>query len=191
MNNFCSLLLAVASAAALWACSGGADYTPVPLPKAFPRIEVYGEAYSPVEISGLELPLNSNATVSRPGDTWLDAAYPAYRGTLHITVGDHGSSGDINRAIGNRRERVALNLGDNPCQTENFTSENGEFVCELVVSPESGLTPVQFLATDGRYLVSGTFALSSPTASADSVAPVVNAVARDIRHTLRHIKYNK
>ncbi len=172
-------------------CGGRDSYTPVPLPEAYPRVNVADSVFTPVDISGLRLDVNSTSDTASISENWLDIRYPAYGGTLHVSVNDHSSDSGINKAIANRRQRVALNLGGAPAVTDNFMSLSGDFACEMIVSPEGGVTPVQFIASDGRLLVSGTFALSRPSANTDSIAPVVKAVERDVRRMLENVSYSQ
>jgi hypothetical protein len=53
--------------------------------------------------------------------------------------------------------------------------------------------PLQFLATDNsRYVISGAFFMPNVTANApiDSLQPIVEAVKRDLIHSLKHLSNN-
>lgn len=171
-------------------CGGNSSYTPVPLPEAYPRVNVADSVFTSVDIAGLLLDVNSASDTARISGNWLDIRYPDYGGILHISVNDHSGDTGINKAIANRRQRVSLNLGGAPAVTENFMSGSGEFACELIISHDGGVTPVQFIASDGRFLLSGTFAMGHPSSNPDSIAPVVKAVSRDVRRMLDKVTYS-
>ena len=93
--------------------------------------------------------------------------------------------------VSNRRQRMALNLGESRSREDSFENAAG-YECLIIRATDgsSTVTPVQFLACnagEGR-VVSGVFALWRRAESADSVAPVVEAAYRDVFHLLAGLK---
>lgn len=96
---------------------------------------------------------------------------------------------ELAKAIDNRHERMALNTGGASTELTQLVSDGG-WECELALTRSSVTTPVQILAHDSRgRVLSGTLYLSLPAETpADSVAPVVMAVGRDLTETLKHLR---
>ena len=133
--------------------------------------------------------VNTAAVINRPAPGQLDISYPAYRATVYLTARRLPPE-RLESELDNRRERISLNLGGVAAYTEHITSDNGQFECALVTARDAATTPVQFLATDGEgCLISGAAYLGdlTPGTSADSIAPVVAALQRDIRHALHKL----
>ena len=69
-----------------------------------------------------------------------------------------------------------------------LTSDGG-WQCLLAMTRSSLTTPLQILAHDGKNVISGALYFNfSPSTSPDSVSPIVDAVNRDLIHTLKHIR---
>lgn len=157
---------------------------PVPRPHAFPRIEVYPETYHAVN----NLMINDSARFE-PGVTegWFDIVYPAYNVRVNCTLTHTESSLHLQSVIDNRIERLERNAAGAPGELTELTSTEGVGGM-LIVTPGALATPVQFLATDSaRYVLSGSAVFASPGASPDSVAPIVNAIERDMIYMLKHL----
>lgn len=170
---------------------GGADDIAVPRPRAFARIDLYDSTY--VAIDSLPVIFEVNAgtvtTLSRrnAGDIWADVAYPAYCGVLHVTFTHVTDSSTRSRAVNNRVERMALNLGSNRAGQISLRSPGG-FSSEILLSRYAGVMPVQFLSVGNEWVVSGAFTFNAPSENADSILPVVNAVAADVIHISQTIR---
>lgn len=179
-------LISLLAALGLLACGTDGGKRPVPKPEAMPRIEIPQFADTVVNAGGKELIFNSFFTVNegeKPG--WLTLTYPNFpQGALHITA---TVADDIDAAIENRLERMALNTGSLSRMQTQVDSHNG-WDGLLMVSLESVTTPVQFLAVKGDSMLSGALYLTLPAGTApDSVAPVVEAANRDMLHMLKRL----
>lgn len=181
------LLAAVAAVAA--ACRGGESGAGVPLPEAYPRIQLYDADYAPAP--GLpEVEVNVNArTVVRSGEfPALDIVYPRYNATVYLTV--IPGLADVSRFDAvweERRRRIDNNLGGAGAVAEEITSQtDSTYRSALVLSPSATQTPVQLLAASRERgtVVTATAFLHTPVTSADldSIAPVIGALAADLRH---------
>lgn len=173
-------------ASVLTACGG--SEVPVPRDVAYPRIVEYGEAYVAADSLPLTLEVNAATIVTRPREGWVDVAYPAYHATVHITI-TPAAGGEMDEAVANRLERMALNAGSAPAVRESVVSDGG-FEGVVLTAGEPVSTPVQFVAADGRYVVSGAafFRDWTPATPADSVAPMVEVVRRDILKMVKALK---
>lgn len=178
-----SLSLAILMAA----CADSRQDTPVPRRHAYPRPLLYPAEYVTTNTSGLSFDVNAAAEATSRNEHWLDINYPAYRGTIHISVLTDLTHEQLRRALDNRRERIALNIGDSPYKVERFTNPAG-YDCEIIVAPEAGITPVQCIAIadDRGTLASGTFAFADngSRADLDSISPIIDAVLADTRRAL-------
>lgn len=191
------LLPLTAVACILAGCNGKAPQgdTPVPRRHAYPRIETADSAFTRIDtgVDRLSIDINSEAAISlRDADTggtrFIDAAYPRFNSTIYFTVTpvDPATAPEV---IGNRLERIRLNLGGSDAELIEFDSpaglENKVFVSRGDIS-----TPVQFIATDGsRLVVSGVaFVRDASAATADSIAPVTDMLGRDIIHALKTLQ---
>ncbi len=158
----------------------------VPKPYAYPRFSAYPDSSIMAEVGGISFLVNACAATETDG-RWMNIAYPAYGGTIMLSVTENESERELAEAIANRHERIALNLGGRSARSDRFVNDDG-FECEMVVSKEASSTPVQFIATGpGRTMVSGAAVLSA-SGSVDSVAPIVDAIERDVFKLLKSIK---
>lgn len=182
-------LLLIASA-----CTGTADNdtaaSPVPRPRAWPRIAVYPEIYSPVhQESDIETvaSLKVGQHTTPDGHRWYDIVYPAYRATLYLSDITPGNEEKVAAALENRMERMALNTGGRTSEKNSFITPAG-YEATILITPSGSITPVQFAAAGEHRVVSGTFTLSRLPASADSLAPTLRAVERDIIHLIKCLR---
>ncbi len=160
----------------------------VPRRRAYMRPTLYDTVYIPVPDSitgGPRFTVNSSALTRsvRPG--WLDVAYPAYHAVINVTFSTFHPD-TLASQVDNRLERFTLNLNGLPAQVSHFSS--GPYECTVVTTHELSMTPVQFLATDGHSaLISGTAVMQGldPSATTDSIRPVIDALEYDIFHALR------
>ncbi|MGM9851802.1 MAG: hypothetical protein ACI306_06640 [Muribaculaceae bacterium] len=187
------LAMMLAAAIALGAtagagCSRGGDVTP--RQQAYPRAAVYDSAYTAVDSAGVTIMANSAATVTCPRHRWLDIAYPAYKATIHITVTEAAEPNDYAATIANRHERMRLNIGDAEAAVLQYAGADSSWRCEVVVCAEPIATPLQFVAHDGRRIVSGAtfFADITPATDADSIAPMLATLRRDVIVMLKSLR---
>lgn len=178
--------------------SGDADA--VPRRRAYPRIELPDSAFTFIQTESngfslapsrsLSLAIN-NATEyavhSKDGNAslFIDVDYPGLNAAIYFTITPVDNT-TLTSVIDNRLERVSLNLGGADAELLEFDSPAG-FENKMFVSRADISTPVQFIATDGETtVISGTsFLKDASAANADSLAPVVNMLRRDILHTLK------
>lgn len=164
----------------LLCASCGKTPAPTPRPEAYPRINLYPEEYSGVEVLGRTLYVNSSAEFiagDKPG--WFDVRYPAYGVTVNATL-IPASDSDIASILDNRTERMARNLGG---ASAELTQGRG---ITIVTSPSALRTPVQLLATDSLTWVLAAVAVTdwSVATPPDSVAPILSAIRTDFLHML-------
>lgn len=184
-----TLVWAIALAATAGAgCSRGGDITP--RQQAYPRAAVYDSAYTAIDSAGVTIMANSAADVSCPRRGWLDIAYPAYRATIHITVATAASPDDYAAMIANRHERMRLNIGDAEAALTHYAGADSSWRCEMVDCAEPIATPLQFVAHNGHTIVSGAafFADVTPATDADSIAPMLATVRRDVIVMLKSLR---
>ena len=186
------VLICIASWLLMAACasrdSGGDDATP--RRRAYPRIHEYDTVYTPAARAMLPLELNAAATVADSNaGAWLTVAYPEHGSEIYITITRTAGPEELQQAMDNRRERIALNIGSESATTVHTASPAG-FEAAVVEAPGSG-TPIQFLATDGHaYLVSGAARIEGyPGVPYDSVSPIVATLRRDVMHMLGNLRY--
>lgn len=181
------VILAAIAAIAVAACSRSAE-TPIPRRTAYPRIEAYADSTVTAHIGHLAFDIAAQADTVMPRAGWLDIAYPRYRATIHIAVRHLDTGQELAAAIDNRLQRMGLNLGDRAAVASDFENRAG-FSCHTVTSLDGGPTPVQFVAYNaGGYFVSGAAAISGASEPADSVAPTVQALARDAEIILKSLR---
>ncbi len=178
-------------AACTWACSEKAPEGGVPLPPAYPRIAAYPQKYAPVDSfpANWEANAECRTTVDHGRDRAVFAStdYAAYRGKLMVTFTPVDDNNHLDKVIDNRLERMSLNTGGHQSELTTFETSAG-FNAKILITRVSSPTPVQFLAEDGRRVVSGALMLDTAPTSADSIAPVIETVRRDIIHALTHLR---
>lgn len=189
ITRICSLLAALL---VLAACSRSSD-TPVPRPVAYPRVPVYDSTYTAVPGLPLHLELSAHAAAQvdsshshSNGSIWLNAAYPAYNATLHLTL-TPVTPASAPEVIHNRTERMSLNSGGHPTDVSQLAAPSG-FSSQILLTPAGSVTPVQFLSVSPQWVVSGALYLPDAETNPDSVAPVLQAVRRDLIHAARTIR---
>ena len=172
----------IACAAITESCSRSEDVRPLPRREAFPRIDTYDTIYTCRSVGGVALDINAAATVTEPGSGWLDISYPRYNATVHVSVVTATDSAAMDEAVRNRLQRIDLNLGEATATMSRYTA--GDFSCRLIVSPDAGRTPVQFLAIGNDRLISATAVMNGSTTPVDSIRPIVDALAEDARRLI-------
>lgn len=164
----------------------------MPKPEAYPRIEMPDSSFHPVKAGGLELTLNRGAettvTERTDGGTWITISYPTgIDAKVYLTLTPAAGSETTDTIIANRRERMSLNLSGSEAIATTLTSRSG-WECEMLTSNSALSTPVQILASDGHRVISGALYLDIPASTAaDSVAPVIDAIDRDMLTLLKNL----
>lgn len=179
----------------LAACSGGeGSDVPVPRREAYHRIAQYPARYLRVDSVPLRLVANEEAVCDvdnkDDGTCWATIEYPRYKAKIYCTLTPVDES-NVQRVIANRMQRISLNAGDRTPDTEEITNPDG-FEGTLVETATVSATPLQFITVDtkeSKWVVSGAVYLEgiTPSAKADSIAPVVQTLRRDIEAILDSI----
>lgn len=183
--------------ASLAACSGAEQQRTAPRPQGYPRVQAYDTAYAAVPGIPLRFETNSQAPAAAEakdgGAVWLTVSYPAYDARLMCTF-TPVTSATVESVVDNRLERMALNVIGTEPQVDEFVNDAG-YAAVIICDPNAVATPVQFLAApaeiDGNgWVVSGTafFDRAQAGAAIDSLAPMVETMLRDIRHSILALK---
>lgn len=177
--------------AALSSCGDNGGET-TPLRHGFPRVRIYDSIYAAADSFPVHFEVNRQAGCRVPRAGWLDVAYPRYGAVLHISA--LACSGDrLASELDKRRERMSLNIYGFSARTEHLTSADSSFEAVMLVSHDAVSTPVQFVATDGQsVLVTGSAYMPGvrPESPADSIAPQVEALRRDVVHAIRQLRHD-
>lgn len=195
MRNTAVCILA-ACLAVFAACSGTEQRT-APRPQSHPRVQSYDTAYAAVPGLPLHFEANSHAQAEAEnkdgGAVWLTVSYPAYDARLMCTL-TPVTAATVESVVDNRAERMALNVIGTEPQVDEFINAAG-YSAIIICDPVAVATPVQFLAApaeiDGNgWVVSGTAFFDHARAGApiDSLAPMVETLLRDVRHSIRTLR---
>lgn len=160
----------------------------VPRRTAYARVAVLDSNTVQVPDFPLYFPLSCSALVLSPRPLWLDVTYPDYGATAHITL-TLADGEALDRVKANRLERLMLNAGDRPGRRSEWLTPAGYDV--LTLYTDGSATPWQFVATDDSSAVlSGAVYFADPAAvaNADSLAPMVDAIAADITAALNSMR---
>lgn len=153
-----------------------------PRPQAYPRPALYPQSYQRVAVASAvgpdSLTVNDSARVLPVADGWFDILYPAYGIKVNCTLAPYSPE-----AMNNRLERIDRNLGGAAAQVLSLPAGM------LVVSTSALRTPVQLLAADSASWMLSAVAVSDfpASAAADSVAPIIDAVAADMTRLLENL----
>lgn len=164
----------------------------MPKPKAWPRIDMPAETWRDTTMAGVHLQLPGAPRVlteSKSGHQWLTLDYsPTLPADVYITLSTPGGSDSLATILANRRERMTLNSGDLPSKETTWSNPDG-WKCLTLRTPGSVSTPVQFLSTDSRHVLSGAASLRFGGAvPPDSVKPIVDRLESDIFHLLNSLE---
>lgn len=189
--RWAAVTLVLGMAAMMLSCGeSGSKRVATPLPRGYARISVYDSVFSPVAEAPIHFEANRSAAATyNSAKGWLNVNYPAYGGTLYITVSPSApDTAQLAAALSDRYERMMLNLGDNEAEQIEVTSPQSGAVTTILTASGAVLTPVQFVSTCGGRVVSGAFSFNNRPSSADSVAPIVRAVRRDVIHASKTLR---
>lgn len=173
-------------------CGGRDNDSPVPRPRAYPRIILPDTLYSALPGVPVRLEANRDAVAAvRQGEDgrsiWIDLRYPSLMSTLSITVTPTLDAQKLDEAVDNRLERILLNIGGNHSELTELMSAGG-YDCRMFTVRSGTVTPLQFLAIGDDRIVAGTLVLDYPAESADSLSPLLDAAGKDMLHMLRGLK---
>lgn len=169
----------------LGGCYNAHDSAAVPRPRAYPRVETYPMQYRDLTVGPLKLKVNSSAESIVDG-LWADVNYSAYEMAIYITVTQINDA-DLEAVMNNRTERMALNLGGAQGELTQFMTDNGAWAVMVTSRSGSGLTPIQFLATDSTEWVVSGVVTSVGAANADSIKPTIDAIKNDVLELLMRL----
>ena len=188
--SYVAVLLVTAVSVLGMECGRSDNSSPTPRRTAYPRIECYDTVYARVNSFPLNLWINFNASVDGQrdddGSQWLDITYPRYDAVLHLTY-TPVNRGTAARVLDNRRERMAMNVGEHRADVTETISQSG--VTSLIVkAPAAVVTPLQWVATDSvAFVLSGALEIMGNDRSAEETAPIVEAVYNDILMAARRL----
>lgn len=172
--------VAVAGMLAVSCGRSGGDSGATPRPRAYPRISVADPDYRRADSlpAGFAVSSRATARLGGAGDSrWLTISYPDYGGAeLHLTF---TVSDNADAVVANRLERIALNAGQASLSVSDTTVGGGMTSISFFRCDEPSVTPLQMIARRGALTVSGALTGFDCEASPDSLAPVLDAVARD------------
>lgn len=170
-----------AAAMVLGSCGSGGDHAPVPRPRAYPRVPVTEASFHRADSLPMGFAVNDRVEVRLGGDArsrWLTIIYPAYgAAAMHLTF---TLSDDPDAVAGNRLERIALNAGQAHVSVSDTLIGDGATAVAFYRVDEPSVTPLQLLARSGRLTVSGALTGFDAAASPDSLAPILDAIQRDM-----------
>lgn len=186
-NKFLSATLLLCCIMTAVSCSNSG--APIPRRHAYPRIDTYPAEYHAVGNTRPIILKNNSAiittdSISEAGAHWLTISYPNYNADLYLTISRCRSQKEFEEIQDNRVTRISLNIGGNSYEQTGIESPEGFSGNIFTVIGESA-TPLMFMCTDGgKCIVSGIFYLKDGRAaeSPDSIAPIVDAVRRDVIH---------
>ncbi len=179
-------LLLVASVMSLIVSCGHPKDDAVPRRPGYYRLEQYPAQYQWHNETPRMLYANACAKFSsekkEDGSYWATVAYPRYKAYIYYTFTPLAER-DATALVENRLERMRLDLGNaTDLSTEEYLNPNGINVW-TIFAPQALNTPVKFLAMDKDWMISGTAFLDNAT-DADSVAPVIEILTRDVRYSM-------
>lgn len=163
----------------------------VPRPTAYPRLDLPDTTTSvlsdglpvAVKISKAAEYTVTPADKERPAGLTVD--YPKATGASVYYTFIPVNSGNIEKVLEARRERISLNLNGAPAHT---THAFGDGIEAVIVTAQTGSqTPVQLLAdVDGRWVVSATAFVhdASSAFSYDSIRPLYDRLTDDLTSAL-------
>lgn len=176
--------------------SGSDSAVAVPRPVAFPRPALYDSAFILPEAFPVPFQVNASAAVTfpkgepnagvpaDPQPLWADISYPLYGATIHCTF-TPVDSGSKQSVTDNRLQRMALNIPDGAdTRQTDITGRSRQYLTLLLEALSPSVTPLQFLSAGPDWVVSGAVRYDDAAnpLTADSVAPVVDAIRRDLIH---------
>lgn len=180
-------IIAAIAACSLWACSHSHQEVSIPKRPGYPRAYAYDTCYVQAQGVPIAIEVNSQAqhhAIKRGGAYWLNIDYPRYNASIYCTF-TPVTPATVASVLDNRSERLQLNLGGAVADMEQYETPAGYSVA-IATAPSAKATPLQFLASNGRWVLSGAafFNNSDQFVDIDSVAPMVATLRRDIEHAL-------
>lgn len=170
-------LLTVLLLLALASCS---NRDTAPRPRGFARVEAYGDSLKTVDLGPVTLQVNAEAGIESPQPGWLNVSYGRLGATMYLTADVYAERDSLRSALRNRSERISLNLSGRRAQNEVSTNAAGMHI-KLTRALEPAPIPLQFMAFDSvDTFVSGAVVMSGPVEPADSLAPTLAELSRQL-----------
>lgn len=171
------------------ACTGGpADNVAVPRQRAYPRPALPDTVLTAAPSAPLYFLVNADAALDQPREDWLNIHYPTLGVTVHTSF-TPTTPDKVQDVMANRMQRLLLNAGQaEPRFTESVNAAGFDIV---IAQSETGVTPLQFLATDNSgWVVSGAARIADGdgAANVDSLRPIINAVRHDLERALAGLR---
>lgn len=167
----------------------------IPRRTAYPRINICDTVYVKTSLLPIHFEINAEAIatndsthISTNGGKWINIFYPKYNATLYCTYTPVNAC-TLDQVIDNRIERISLNIGSLTSEITEISNPSG-ITSKIIYTPESVVTPLQFIATDNlSWVVSGAFSFNeiSNNISIDSISPILDAVNADILHSIKNL----
>ena len=187
-------IIAIICSLMLCDCSNKTPDTP--RRKAYPRVAVHDSSFVAMTNSPIHFEISTTAQITLDsivmndkdgrGARWINIFYKPYNATLHCTFTAVDTS-SIKEVLSNRNERMALNAGNLTSELTELTNAN-DYYSHILVTEQSKVTPLQFLSSDNKnWVVSGALYLNNGNSNPDSIRPIINAIKRDIIHSLKTI----
>lgn len=187
-----TLMLVAASA-----CGGRGDVA-TPRQVAYPRLNLPDSSYHAEKVTPLSFEINDGAVLVADSagqpekgrrSRWYNIVYPSLGGSrVYTTFTPVEGQEDAAAVVANRVERMSLNSGGNRSELLEQLTPYG-FTARVLVTPVGTLTPVQFVANNDHWVVSGAYFIGEDAvARPDSVRPAVEAVKRDIIHAISRLR---
>jgi len=166
----------------LFSCSHK-ESAPIPRAEGWPRPASYDSVFAPVDSLPVRILANAKAAsrVERQGgNTWLTTAYPRLDASIRYTVAPT-SAATLPTQMKDAMRRMSTSVANASFDAQEKDNPSGWHltVCHTI---QHGPTPVWFFASNNKYLISGAIYLEHlpAQAPADSVAPIVEILRRDL-----------
>lgn len=144
-----------------------------------------------IEINKLANAQFTTNAQTRKGNKWFNIAYPQYGAMVYCTIVPV-TKDNLNKEIKNRWQRIMLNANMGKPSSVIFEDSINNISAEMFFSPETSITPVQFMATDSAtFLFSGALNFQERIINADSIRPIINYISEDIGYMLQNLKKSK
>lgn len=170
--------------------------SPMPMPKAYFRIDFPEKSYSAVETDcgfTFEIPIYSQIKPrkDRPNEIcWYDIDFPKYKGTIHLSYKKVNDYGELAKFIEDTRN-LAYKHTIKASEIDEFILNRTEDNVSGMIYEIGGNTAssLQFFITDSSSnFVRGSLYFNA-TPNADSLAPVQAFIKADVMHLIDSFRW--